>query len=257
MSSDSSAVVEASIGVVVATSSEAGGLVDAMRERSMVQSGRVVFHCGKLAVTEEESKRCVVAVGGVGAAAAVEATQLLVETFRPQCVIVAGFAGGLRTIDAGVYSINRVVDGRDEASSETASVIELVSANTTLPQATLLTVSRVVKTPQEKASLAERYAADLVDMETFAVAAWCRDRCVPLIAVRILFDTAGEEISDETVNLMNASQKSTARLVGSLARILFTKPTAFSSLYAMKERAIVASDALARAVAEVATARNV
>lgn len=241
------------VGIVVATPSEAGGILDALRETQTLRSGRTPFHSGQFADSAGRPHHVVVVIGGVGLLAAVEATQLLVETFRPSRLLVAGFAGGLRPLDGNVYSVNRVLAVKEIANfhsgysgDATPCLLELESSPT-FPSATLLTAPRVVRTPEEKRSLAAEYHADLVDMETWGVVMWCQKRGVPVAALRILFDTANEEISEETVRLMNAAQKSTARLVGSLARMLVTQPTVVPKLYHLKERAIVAADALARA----------
>ena len=76
----------------------------------------------------------------------------------------------------------------------------------------LLTVDMIVRTAVEKAALRERYSADVVDMETSAVAGICSERGVRFLSIRVISDVAGEDLPKEVVALMS---KSGSYLVGS------------------------------------------
>lgn len=242
-----------SIGVIFALESEAGGLIDRLKNVTRIAGSGVVFHVGELPLelenteqaTAEATCRVIVTVSGVGRVAAAAATRLLLDTYKPASVISAGFAGGLRKLQFTAATISRVILCEDR------SVIELDTPSVIPHIAVLLTCDEIISTPVEKRKLGTEFDADLVDMETFAIASVCRERDVPLIAVRKIFDACDEEISPATGRVMRASQQGTARLLGSLARTLVTKPSALVELYSLKERALVASDELAEYVCHI------
>lgn len=233
------------IGVIFALESEAGGLIDRLKSVTRIAGSGVVFHVGELPLELENTEavcRVIVTVSGVGRAAAAAAMRLLLDTYKPASVISAGFAGGLRKLQFTTATIDRVILREDR------SVIELETSSVIPHTAVLLTADELIFTPAEKCKIGAEFDADVVDMETFAIASVCRERGVPLIAVRKIFDACDEEISAATGRVMRASQQGTARLLGSLARTLVTKPSALVELYSLKERALVASDELAKCV---------
>jgi adenosylhomocysteine nucleosidase len=61
-------------------------------------------------------------------------------------------------------------------------------------QVVLTSEGHAVETVPEKAALARKTGAQVVDMETSAVARVCREHDVPLLALRAISDTAGQRI---------------------------------------------------------------
>ena len=81
----------------------------------------------------------------------------------------------------------------------------------------LLTADHVVRSPAERRSLLERYAALAVDMETFAVAEVCRQRQVPFASVRVINDVADETLPRDVEHLLR-QKTGAARLGAARAR---------------------------------------
>ena len=83
----------------------------------------------------------------------------------------------------------------------------------------LLTIDRLVRQPEERAELAERYGADAVDMETYAVAEMCRRLAVRFLSVRIISDAADDKIPLEIECLLD--QKTTVARWGAATGAIF------------------------------------
>ena len=108
-----------------------------------------------------ESEGAVVVCGGIGREAATEATREVIERYRPQVVVSAGFAGalvpGLRV--ASILSPTKVILASTGTAFETG-----------VPGSGTLVTAATVAGPGEKRRLAERFSAEAVDMEAAAVA---------------------------------------------------------------------------------------
>ena len=120
---------------------------------------------------ELEGRLVAVVVSGVGRASARRGAEHLTSGHRPRVLVSAGFAGALdpdlKRND--LVAPRTVLDG----SGDAVAIDEALVAN--LPDAVkpgrLLLVDRVITDPAEKAALRHAHQADLIDMETFAVAA--------------------------------------------------------------------------------------
>ncbi len=91
----------------------------------------------------------------------------------------------------------------------------------------LLTVDHIIRTAAEKAELRRRYDADLVDMETAAVAALCSERGVRFLSIRVISDEAGIDLPPEIVSLMT---RSGSYRVGAALRAIWNRPSSIKDL---------------------------
>jgi adenosylhomocysteine nucleosidase len=107
----------------------------------------------------------------------------------------------------------------------------------------LLTVDRIIVTAAEKAELRRRYEADLVDMESSAVAALCSERGVRFLAIRVISDEAGIDLPPEVVTLLTHTG---SYRVGAALRALWKRPSRIKELWALHEHAQEAADRLAK-----------
>jgi adenosylhomocysteine nucleosidase len=125
-----------------------------------------------------ELENAVVAVGGIGRIAAWSAAEAVVKRYQPTVLISAGIAGALaaRLKVGDVVRGSEVVDA-DSGARFTASGGESV----------MVTVSSV-SGPQEKRMLADRYKADVVDMESAAVASVAREHGIAFSAIKAISD---------------------------------------------------------------------
>jgi hypothetical protein len=100
-------------------------------------------------------------------------------------------------------------------------------------------------------------SAVLVDMETFAVAEacinWCNEkganRIVQFQSIRIILDAAKDELPKEVKQIMQSYERGTARLLGTALGSFFKRPSVVYDLYSLKERALQATDILAKHIA--------
>jgi len=108
-----------------------------------------------------EIDKTVIAVGGVGRAAATRTTEAVLAKYRPEKVLSAGLVGAVtaRLKVGDVVHAREVIDADSGAHFATADGGDGV----------LITVSSV-SGPAEKRSLAQRWHADVLDMEAAAVA---------------------------------------------------------------------------------------
>jgi adenosylhomocysteine nucleosidase len=108
----------------------------------------------------------------------------------------------------------------------------------------LLPVDRVVHQPREKKALGEKHQALAVDMESFDVAQVCRERHVPMLAVRVITDAVDEELPHDMERL--ARQKTSAARWGAAIGTLLNRPSSIKDLWALQEKALIGTDRLGR-----------
>lgn len=125
-----------------------------------------------------ESGAAVVVCGGIGAEAARRATEAVIALYRPELLLSVGFAGALdAALKVGeIFSPSRVIDATDGSS------VEIAAGRGVLVSA--LTIADM----EQKAKLAESYAAQAVDMEAAAVARGAQARGVRFMAVKAISD---------------------------------------------------------------------
>ena len=126
-----------------------------------------------------EIDKTVIAVGGVGRAAATRTTEAVLAKYRPEKVLSAGLVGAVtaRLKVGDVVHAREVIDADSGAHFATADGGDGV----------LITVSSV-SGPAEKRSLAQRWHADVLDMEAAAVAAQAQQSGVAFSVVKAVSD---------------------------------------------------------------------
>lgn len=109
---------------------------------------------------------------------------------EPLHLILAGACGGLSPVD-DVPPIARVIDEHGHSWTP---------ANADPSGVTLIGVDTIIATPADKAALAARTGAAIVDMESHAFAAWCEERGVRWSIVRGVSDTPTETLPHEVLD---------------------------------------------------------
>lgn len=132
----------------------------------------------------DECPEMVVVAGGIGAEAARRATEAVISLYHPAKVYSVGFAGALRPeIRIGDVIVPEVViDSRD------------CSRTTVDDGKGVLVTFMAVASAQQKASLAQAYAADVVDMEAAAVANAARAHGIAFGAIKAVSDDVNFEM---------------------------------------------------------------
>jgi adenosylhomocysteine nucleosidase len=239
------------LGVVFALGIESGCFEDLLEGAVAIRGDRFRVREGGL-----HGRRVVVILSGTGQEAAAQATEVLIDGHAPDCVISAGFAGGLSAqLSRGAILIaDRVLraDG-DELPLDLPAAVPAAGeriAGQEIHRGPLLTLDHVVGAPEQRRAWFDRHGALAVDMETFAVAAVCRRRQFPLLAVRVVNDPWDEKLPPEVERLL--ARKSKAARLGAALRAVWHRPASLRDMYRLAENALTASDRLARVLSALA-----
>jgi adenosylhomocysteine nucleosidase len=131
-----------------------------------------------------EHEAAVLVCGGIGAEAARRAAEAIITLYKPVLVISAGFAGGLDpALRAGHALTPRVViDAGDGSRTDSGS-----------GEGVLVSFGAVADSAQ-KASLAQAYGADAVDMEASSVSRCAQAHRIRFMACKALSDSRAERL---------------------------------------------------------------
>ena len=189
------------IGIVVALAEERVALVKRLKQVKRRVVDGIPLYGGIL----EDRQVCVVE-GGMGTAAAIRATRLLLAETRPCLVLSAGFCGAIRpgpqVADLVISKRLLVLDeqGQHEISQPGAELTaarlsaELQHRGIRTWQGSFITASGIIT----KATVAETLPADLptpvLEMESAAVARAAMAAGVPFLGLRAISDDAAEEL---------------------------------------------------------------
>jgi adenosylhomocysteine nucleosidase len=231
------APLAADVGIVAALAIEVGFLTERLKKvRKYAGPNHTVIE------GETGNKLVALIVAGAGRKAARRATGLLLDGHRPRWIVSAGFAGALDPAFKrnDVVLPDTIIDLSGQRFSVGVSVPD--GAERPLKTGSLLTVDAIVRTAVEKASLRAQYGADLVDMESSAVASVCSDRGVRFLSVRVISDEAGEDLPREVVTLMT---RSGSYRVGAALRAIWNRPSSLKDFLALHGHAQEAADRLA------------
>jgi len=225
------------IGVVFALGIESGGLLDLLQGVVGIKGFGFTAYEGGL-----HGRQVVLMESGPGQEQAARATAALIDGHHPAWVISAGFAGGLNP----ELKRNDIVVADQVALPDGGQLtIEMrMPRGPRLHVGRLLTVDEIVEHPAEKQRLGANHAAIAVDMETFAVADVCAQQKTRFISVRVISDGVEDQLPPEIEHLLH--QKSWGGKLGAVAGSIFRRPGSVKDMWQLKERAIVASDTLAK-----------
>jgi len=158
----------------------------------------------------------------------------------PDLVLTCGFAGGLNpALKLGdvVFQI-----GNQELEFEN----ELVAAGAR--PAKFICVDRIATTVAEKQALRAETGADVVEMESAAIQVVCAERGIPCVTVRVISDTANEDLPLD----FNALAKLDKSLdFGKLAWAIAKSPGKIGALMQLQKKTSFAAKQLAAVLEKI------
>ena len=193
----------------------------------------------KLAGERDDLKVILVGMGKRNAERAIRAA---LAKERPQLVLTCGFAGGLRP-DLAMGTVLFAADA--ESSLEPA----LLSAGA--KPGRFHCAERVAATAEQKRALWEATGADAVEMESEAICAVCREQSIPSATLRVILDTAEEDLPLDFSRLMTADEKMS---YSKLALALAKSPGKVGALVRLQKEARAAAEKLAEVLARITEA---
>ena len=197
-------------------------------------------------------------LAGHSGGANVPASRLVSSLASPTLVLTCGFAGGLNPdLKPGdvVFEIFPRGSRGDEAQTKIGNQLEpthvgcyerLIAAGA--KPAKFFCADRIATTVAEKKKLRAETGADAVEMESGAIQAVCRERGIPCATVRVISDTANEDLPLD----FNALAKPDKSLdFGKLAWAIARSPGKIGALMALQKKTSFAAEKLAVVLARV------
>jgi adenosylhomocysteine nucleosidase len=232
------APVPADFGIVAATPIEVAPLLARFANVRKYAGPRFTVIEGEVA-----GKLVALVLTGMGRARAQRGAEVLLDGHRPRWIISAGFGGALDpalkrndvilprevvNLEGGRFAIDLAVPPEAEAQG--------------LRTGRLVTVDEFVRKASEKAELREKSGADVVDMESSAIAALCGERGVKFLAVRVISDEAGIDLPPEILAIVGPTG---GLRLGATLGALWKRPSSVKDLLGLRQHATEAADRLA------------
>ena len=179
-----------------------------------------------------------VLVTGIGRKNAEQSVAEFLNRHAPRCVLTCGFAGG---IDPEL-SIGEVIF----ETSDTRLREKLAKAGA--KPARFVCSARVAITSAEKAALRRTFGADAVEMESEAIQAICSERGIPCATVRVISDSAEEDLPLDFNELSNPDLSLNYR---KLAWAVAKSPGKIPALLRLQRNCGIAARKLAEVLAKI------
>jgi len=126
---------------------------------------------------------------GIGRANAGKSVRRFLSSVSPQLVFTCGFAGGLNP----ELKLGDVIFESGMQKAESGNLEERLLAAGAKP-AKIFCADRIAITVAEKKALRAETGADVVEMESAAIHAVCAEKNIPCVTVRVISDTAHEDL---------------------------------------------------------------
>ncbi len=172
--------------------------------------------------------------------------------YRPKVVLSAGFAGALAPdLKAGDLVLATDVGDADGNVYPAPWPPELPAGEWRPPlrRGRVLTVPRVVSSPDDKRALGGRHQALAADMESATAARLCKRHGVPFGCLRVVLDDLNTPLSERLTSLVRGGRVSPLRTAAALA----TSPRLAAEMWRLAKLSHHAGGQLARALGEVLT----
>ena len=178
-------------------------------------------------------------ITGMGRDNAESAIAAALEQIHPKLVLTCGFAGGLNPI----LKSNEIVFSADDGSP----VFDTLKQAGGTP-VTFFCARRVAITSEEKQRLWRGMGSDAVEMESESIRDICRERDIPSATVRVISDTALEDLPLDFNTLLSPAQKIH---YGKLTWALVRAPFKLAELLAFQQKTVDAAKSLGEFLTKV------
>jgi adenosylhomocysteine nucleosidase len=197
-------------------------------------------------------------ITGIGRRNAEKSVREFFATHSPELVLTCGFAGGLNPdLKPGdvVFEIFPRSSRGDESQTKIGNQLEpthvgcyekLIAAGA--KPAKLVCADRIATTAAEKKKLRAETGADAVEMESEAIHAVCRERGIPCATVRVILDTANEDLPLD-FNALSKPDKSLD--YGKLAWAIARSPGKIGALLKLQKQTRFAAEQLAEVLSKI------
>ena len=180
---------------------------------------------------------------GIGRQNAEKSVRSFLATSSPELVLTCGFAGGLNPD----LQLGDVVFESGKQKAESRNWEERLLAAGAKP-ANFFCANRIATTVFEKKKLRAETGADVVEMESTAIQVVCSDYGIPCVTVRVISDTAHEDLPLD----FNALAKPDQNLdFGKLAWAIAKSPGKIPALMAVGKKTKFAAQQLAEVLAKI------
>jgi adenosylhomocysteine nucleosidase len=181
-----------------------------------------------------------------------------VVSYEPDLVLTCGFAGGLNPdlkLGDVVFEVSSSSSRRESPQIEIGEKSEPIDigchdkliAGGARP-AIFFSADRIATTVAEKKRLREQTGADAVEMESAAIHAVCAERKIPCVTVRVISDTANEDLPLD----FNALTKADKNLdFGKLFLAIAKSPGKIPALMELQKKTKFAAEKLAAVLAKI------
>jgi adenosylhomocysteine nucleosidase len=182
---------------------------------------------------------------GIGRQNAEKSVRAFLADNSPELVLTCGFAGGLNT-DLKIGDIVFEIANRqssivnDLEPPDVGCYEKLISASAR--PAKFFCADRIATTVAEKKKLRDETGADVVEMESAAIHTVCREHGIPCVTVRVISDTAHEDLPLD-FNLLAKPDKSLD--FGKLGWAIAKSPGKISALMELQKKTSFAAERLA------------
>jgi adenosylhomocysteine nucleosidase len=178
-----------------------------------------------------------------------------VVSYEPNLVLTCGFAGGLNPdlkLGDVVFELPLTPslspsDGERVSARTGEGLVAKLLAGGAKP-AKLFCADRIATTVAEKKALRDETGADAVEMESAAIHAVCHERGIPCATIRVISDTANEDLPLD----FNALAKPDKSLdFGKLFLAIAKSPGKIGALMALQKKTKFAAERLADVLIEI------
>ena len=177
---------------------------------------------------------------GIGRQNAEKSVRSFLASNSPELVLTCGFAGGLNPD----LKLGDVIFELSTLNIQPSTRLLTAGAKS----AKIFCADRIATTVAEKKALRAETGADAVEMESAAIHAVCAERGIPCVTVRVISDTADEDLPLD-FNALAKADKSID--FGKLFLAIAKSPGKIGALMALQKKTRLAAERLAAVLSKI------